>query len=449
MHKSRQSNGSPYQFDDVVIDRDAFQLRKADELRPLTPRAFDVLIYLIEQRGRVVEKQELFERVWKETFVTDNALMRAVKEIRRELGDNAGEPRYIETVHKRGYRFIAELKPAAGEGLDFEAAPTVDKPSGLAEGESGAIRRQTADEAANQTCVRALPSPEPGTLPSIAHRAAASTRRKALAGLALAVLAIAIALFVFSGRGEGTIHSLAVLPLENASKDADAEYLSDGITESLINSLSQLGQLRVMPRSTAFRYKGQQSHPDTVGRELGVDAVLTGKVSQQGGDLIIQAELTKSSDGSQLWGERYNRKLSEIFSLQEDIAREISGKLRLKLGGEEEKRLAKRYTQNAVAYELLLRGRYHLNKLRPPEIQTSISYFQQAIAIDTSYALAYVGLANAYRALALSAGMPATEFFPKSKAAAQQAIDIDGTLAEAHTGLGFAILFFDWDWKTA
>jgi len=164
MENSKQANGSRYYFDDVVIDRDNFRVRKGDQLKALTPRAFDVLIYLIEQRGRVVEKQELFEQVWKETFVTDNALMRAVKEIRRELGDDAGAPRYVETVHKRGYRFIGELKDAPDGGLKFEAKAERPKSPGLSEGETVAISSpqavvETANQPAAQTsmCQRQRP----------------------------------------------------------------------------------------------------------------------------------------------------------------------------------------------------------------------------------------------------------------------------------------------------
>jgi len=451
MENSKQANGSRYYFDDVVIDRDNFRVRKGDQLKAVTPRAFDVLLYLIEQRGRVVEKQELFEQIWKETFVTDNALMRAVKEIRRELGDDAGAPRYVETVHKRGYRFIAELKDAPDGGLAFEAKAERPKAPELSVGETVTFSsRQAMVETANQPAAQTLyvPAPRETTL-RIKYLSAKLKEHKAGAGLAVAAFVIAVAAIIYFGRSEKAIHSLAVLPLENASADANSEYMSDGITESLINTLSQLPGLKVMPRTTAFRYKGQQVDPQKVGRDLRVDAVLTGKVIQQGENLIIQAELTNAADGSQLWGERYNRKLADIFSLQEEIGKEISQKLRLKLTGEEEKRLTKRYTENAEAYELYLKGRYHLNKLMPTEVQTSVLYFQQAIAIDPSYALAYVGLADANRALVLSVDLPATEFFPKSKAATQKAIEIDNRLAEAHASLGFAILFYDWDWKTA
>ncbi len=450
MESPKKSNNYGYYFDDVVIERDNFRVRKGGQLKALTPRAFDILVYLIERRRRVVEKQELFERIWKETFVTDNALMRAVKEIRRELGDDASAPRYIQTVHKRGYRFIAELKDTPNEELEFETEAERSESPKFSESETVATSSQQATvETANQATTQTNADKSPETTPSLKNLIAKIKEHKASAVFALAALVIAVVAFIYFGRSEKAIHSLAVLPLENASADANKDYMSDGITESLINSLSQLPQLKVMPRSTAFRYKGQQVDPQKAGRDLHVDAVLTGRVIQQGENLVIQAELTNAADGSQLWGERYNRKLADIFSLQEEIAKEISEKLRLKLTGEDAQRLTKRYTENAEAYELYLKGRYHLNKLTPPEVQTSVSYFQQAIAIDPSYALAYVGLADANRALALSVDLPATELFPKAKAAANKAIEIDDRLSEAHAALGFAILFYDWDWKTA
>ncbi len=255
--------------------------------------------------------------------------------------------------------------------------------------------------------------------------------------------------YLRSGAGGAAIDSLAVLPLVNVSGTADTEYLSDGITESLINSLSRLSDLRVMARTTVFLYKGREADPQKVGRELGVRAVLTGKVLQRGDALIIQADLVNVADGSQLWGERYNRKLTDLVAVQNEIARDVSRKLRARLSGADEQKLTKDYTANVEAYQLYLKGRYHLVKLTPSEIQKGISYFQQAIEIDASYALAYVGLANAYRLLTLTGEMPSTKFFPKAKAAAQKAIEIDDTLAEAHAEFGFIISWYDWDWNAA
>jgi TolB-like protein/Flp pilus assembly protein TadD len=246
------------------------------------------------------------------------------------------------------------------------------------------------------------------------------------------------------------IDSLAVLPLINEGRDTHSEYLSDGITESIINSLSQLPKLRVVPRSTVFRYKGREIDPQAAGHELGVRAVLVGRVSQIGEMLVIKTELIDVARESQLWGEQYRRKLTDIFELQEEISREISAKLRLRLSGEEKKRLGKRYTENAAAYDLYLKGRYYTNKRTQDWIRKGIDCFQQATDLDPSYALAYAGMADAYAFLASSTGgMPPVECYPKAKAAAIKALEIDDSLAEAHTSLGFAHLLYDWDFQQA
>lgn len=247
-----------------------------------------------------------------------------------------------------------------------------------------------------------------------------------------------------------TIDSLAVLPLANESGDAEMEYLSDGITESIINNLSQLPRLRVVPRSTVFRYKGRETDPQTIGRDLSVRAVFTGRLLQLGGALIIKTELIDVEQESQLWGEQYRRQLTDIFDLEEEISREISGKLRLRLSGEEKKRLVKRYTENTAAYHLYLKGRYYTNKRTEEWIKKGIDYFQQAIETDPNYALAYAGLADAYAFLASSTGgNRPRETYPKAKAAALKALSIDDALAEAHTSLGFFYLMYDWNFAEA
>jgi eukaryotic-like serine/threonine-protein kinase len=246
------------------------------------------------------------------------------------------------------------------------------------------------------------------------------------------------------------IDSLAVLPLINESRETQSDYLSDGITESIINSLSQLPKLRVVPRSTVFRYKGREIDPLAAGHELGVRAVLVGRVLQLGEMLIVKTELIDVARESQLWGEQYRRKVTDIFELQEEISREISEKLRLRLSGEEKKRLGKRYTENTAAYDLYLKGRYYTNKRTGDWIKKGIECFQQATDLDPAYALAYAGMADAYAFLASSTGgLPPVECYPKAKAAATRALEIDDSLAEAHTSLGFAHLLYDWDFAGA
>jgi serine/threonine protein kinase/Flp pilus assembly protein TadD len=246
------------------------------------------------------------------------------------------------------------------------------------------------------------------------------------------------------------IDSLAILPLINDGADAEMEYLGDGITESIINSLTQLPQLRVIPRSTVFRYKDRKTDPEEIGRELGVRAVLTGRILQLGDSLIVKTELVDVGRRTQLWGEQYRRSFTDIFSLQEDISQEISGKLRLQLTGEERQKLIKRYTDNTEAYQLYLKGRYYVHKRTPDWIRKGVECFLQAIDLDPNYALAYAGLAEAYGFLASSTGgQQPREAYPRAKAAAAKALELDETLGEAHCSLGFFRLLYDWDFAAA
>jgi TolB-like protein/lipoprotein NlpI len=252
----------------------------------------------------------------------------------------------------------------------------------------------------------------------------------------------------FSIWRESAIDSLAVLPLVNASGEESAEYLSDGITGSLINSLSQLPKLRVMARSTVFTYKGKEVDPRWVGEELKVRAVFTGSLSQRGDTLIIDAELVNAADGSRLWGEQYTRRLADVIAVQEDIARQISDKLHLTVTGAERQRLAKRHTDNTDAYKLYLRGRHHLTKWSEEDFRKAIEAFKQAIDLDPHYALAWTGLADAYYSMS-NLYLPPHEAMPKSRAAAERALALDQTLAEAHYALATVKAFYDWDWPAA
>ena len=261
--------------------------------------------------------------------------------------------------------------------------------------------------------------------------------------------AAAFAYFKYFAVKPQQISSIAILPFVNETKNADVEYLSDGMTESLINNLSQLSDLSVKARSSVFRYKGKEIEPQKAASELSVQAILSGRVVQRGDDLTLYLSLVDGRNGNQIWGQQYDRKLTDLVALQSEIARDVSQKLRVRLSGAEAQKVARNYTENTEAYQLYLKGRYHVFKLTPPEIQSAISYFQQAIAIDPNYALAYVGLASAYRALSLSTDRRSTEVFPQAKAAAQKAIQIDDTLAEGHAVLGFTIFWYDWDWNAA
>ena len=253
---------------------------------------------------------------------------------------------------------------------------------------------------------------------------------------------------VTSGRRRA-IESLAVLPLANAGGDAEAEYLSDGITETIISRLSRLSGLRVMSRSSVFRYKGKDVDPIAVGRELNVGAVVSGRVLHRGDDLVVRAELVDLSDGSQLWGEHYNRKMADVFAIENEIATQISENLRLKLSGEEKQSLTRGATKNPEAYGLYLQGRFHWNKRTGDGIRKGIEYFRRAIEVDPAFALAYAGIAHSYGVLGFHAIEPPGETFPKAKAAARRALEIDATLAEARAPLAYATFYSDWNWAEA
>jgi serine/threonine protein kinase len=254
---------------------------------------------------------------------------------------------------------------------------------------------------------------------------------------------------VFGGASQARIESIAVLPFANLSNDPKTEYLSDGITESIINSLSQIPNLAVMSRNTVFRYKGQTTDSQKVGRDLHVRAILTGRLIQTGDELMISVSLEDVRNSRQIWGEQYNRKLSNLVTVQQEIAGDIYGRLRPRLAGEEKKLLAKRPTENAEAYQLYLQGLFYWNKWTQADFKKAADYFSQAVQKDPSYALSYAGLADTYSLLGDAGYLPPSEAWPKAKTAAMQALNIDDSLAEAHTSLGLVKEHFEWDWAGA
>jgi TolB-like protein/Tfp pilus assembly protein PilF len=349
-------------------DLRAGELRRNGSKVKLQEQPFQILAMLLERPGEIVTREELRATLWSaNTFVDfDHGLNSAIRRLRDALGDSAENPGFVETLGRRGYRFIA---PVASR--------------------------------------------------------------------------------VLQERQHEPIESVAVLPFANRSADPNTDYLSDGITESLINNLSQISTLRVMARSTVFRYKGKDADPRKVGSDLHVRAVVSGRLLKRGSSLIIQAELMDVATGSQLWGGQYNRQAENVFLLQDDLSREISEKLRLRLTGDEKRRLTKRYTEDAEAYRLYLKGRYHWNKRNPEGLQKAVDYFQQALNRDPVYPLAYAGLADTYAYLSFFHVVPPRQAMPKAKAAAERALEIDDHLAEAHVSLGYVSFTYDGDWSAA
>jgi len=363
------------------------------------PKAMQVLTCLAAQPGKVVSKEDLIETVWAETHVTDDVLTGCISALRRAFEDNPRTPAFIQTIPKSGYRLIAPVSAVNGN----------DQPAVA------------------------------GTK--------ASKKPAWLAGAALVVLAASLGFWFL--RPARAIDSVAILPFTNSGADPNTEYLSDGITESIIDSISQLPNLRVMAWTTVARYKSQTKDPLAIGAELGVKSVLTGKIVQSGNQLQIQTELVDLATGSRLWGEQYTRQLSDVIPLQKEISLRISEKLRLKLSGADEQKLKKNTTADPEAYTLYLKGRYFWNKRSEEGMRKAISYFQQAIDRDPGYALAYAGLADAYNLGDDWGSTPPSESFPRAKAAALRALDLDDSLAEAHTSLAFVKANYDWDFPGA
>ena len=263
------------------------------------------------------------------------------------------------------------------------------------------------------------------------------------------LLVLVLAGAVFFASSSRPINSVAILPFVNDSNDPSAEYLSDGLTESIIISLSQLPNLKVMSRNAAFRFKGRDHDPLEAGRSLNVGAVLTGRLVKLDDRLVIKTELIKVADGSQLWGAEYNSSLADIFSVQDEVSKKISQSLRLRLSGEDEEKLAKRYTKDAEAYQLYLKGRYFWNKRNEEGFRNGIDYFKRAEEKDPTFALAFSGLADSYALLCDIGVVRPLDEMPKAKAAAQKAVDADPALAEAYTSRAFVRLSYDWDWLGA
>jgi len=335
--------------------------------------------------------------------------------------------------------------------LERSIVPSADAASAIHENETqvyagDAIAATKSGQAGTTNVTASSSSLEYAVTQAKSHKLAT-----ALIFLALLAVVSTVGYFVFVSRaGSRTqINSIAVMPFINASSNVDVEYLSDGMTETLINTLSQLPGLSVKARSSVFRYKGKEVDPQTVGNELDVQAVLNGRVVQRGEDLTLYLSLVDTRTGNQIWGQQYNRKPADLLSLQTEVGHDVATKLRTRLSGAEEQKVAKNSTQNAEAYQLYLQGRYFWNKRTPETIKKSIEYFQKAIEKDPNYALGYAGLSDGYALLVYYHGATAEEAFPKAKEAALKALSLDEDLAESHNAYGFVLILSDYDYAGA
>jgi TolB-like protein/DNA-binding winged helix-turn-helix (wHTH) protein/Flp pilus assembly protein TadD len=416
-----------FKFGVFEADLRTGELMKLGKRVKLQEQPFQLLAMLLEKPGELVIREELRERLWPNTLVDfDHGLNKAISKVRESLGDSAENPRFIQTVAGRGYRFLADVAVVNG----------------------GQPETVAGDPATHGT-----PSPPRPIDASASARWPAHALGWRLSGFGLALaLAVTLSWFFYSGRHPpSTVHSLAVLPLENLSNDASQDYFADGMTDELTTHLGQISAIRVISRTSAMTYKNVRKPLAEIARELNVDAVVEGSVLRSGERVRIDAQLIQVPADKQIWAESYQGDFRDTLALQSRVARAIAGQIRATLNRQEQVALEKSKAVNPVAYEAYLKGRYFWNKRTGDGLRTAIEYFNHAIETDPTYAEAYSGLADSY---ALSGDweygvLSPQDAFRKAKAAATKALALDDSLGEAHTSLAFALDLYGWDWETA
>jgi DNA-binding winged helix-turn-helix (wHTH) protein/TolB-like protein/Flp pilus assembly protein TadD len=403
-----------YEFEGFRLDPAKRLLIGPDgEPAALMPKAFEILLYLVQNAGQVIEKEELMAAVWPDTAVEENNLTQNISSLRRTLGEKHRENRFIATVPGRGYKFVAEVRKVPQEQeIPISADPIVTK------------------------------GPEPSAAPA--------SGRPILIGVAALLLIFLVAAGSFYFRNNavsdpGPIGSIAVLPFKPITAERRDEALELGMADTLIYKLSGRGRLRVRPLAAVRRFNSPEIDPVEAGRQLGVEAVLDGGVQIADGRVRVSAKLVRVKDGEQLWAGQFDENLTDIFSVQDSISEKVSQALSIPLAGQQRKQ----YTESVEAYQLFTKGVFHSRRLVLPAVQQGITYLEQAIALDPGYALAYVELANAYRAMVLTNETPPLLTMPKGKAAALKAVELDPELAEGWSALAFVNFWFDYDPRAA
>jgi len=422
------------------VDLKACELRKHGFRIKLAEQPFQVLAFLLERPGEIVTREELRDRLWPgDTFVDfDHGLNNAVMRVREVLLDSSEHPRYVETVPRRGYRFVAPVE-------ETSVPPPVPATIELEGGSTS-----PASSASNPVLAHTI-SEHPGVPRWFTSRLAAA--------IAIVVVGLAALLaFTIHARSVATNQvnatrstSLVVLPLENLSGDKDQDYFADGMTDELIANLAKIRSLHVISRSTAMTYKGTRKPLSEIARELNVDAVVEGTVMRVGSRVRITAELVQVSTDHHLWADTYESQMGDVLALQNRVSAAIVNEIRINLTPEERERLAKTPAVAPEAYENYLKGLYYWNKRSDENLTRAIGYFERATQLDPNYALAYAGLSDCYAIISaeIFGTMPASEAAPKARAAAVRALELDPTLAEAQTSLATEKFNYEWDWSGA
>jgi TolB-like protein/DNA-binding winged helix-turn-helix (wHTH) protein/Flp pilus assembly protein TadD len=414
------------------LDLRAGELRKYGQRIRLQEQPLQLLAMLLEHPGEVVSREELQKKLWPaDTFVDfDHGLNKAVSKIREALSDSAESPRFVETVARRGYRFLAEVKIADAAPVRGPEPPTLLPPTA---------------EVSDRPDLTGKPAIPKHLQPSLVWK---------ISAFMLILLVVSLAawrLHSLNRRPPLVIHSLAVLPLESLSSDASQDYFADGMTDELISDLGQISALRVISRTSVMSYKHARKPLPQIARELGVDAVVEGTVLRSGDQVRITAQLIEASTDKHLWSQSYQGELRDTLALQSKVARAIADQIRINLNPREQAALKNVKVVDPQAYESFLKGRYFWNKRTADGLKVALAYFNQAIDEDPSYAQAYSGLADTYALLGdwQYAVMTPKQALPKAKAAATKALELDSMLGEAHNSLAFCLDGFDWNFDSA
>ncbi len=443
-----ESEQEVYDFEDFRLDAvKRLLLRCNGEQIPLSPKVFDTLLYLVQHPGKNIEKDDMMSAIWADTIVEENNLSQNISILRRLLGEKRGEHRFIATIPGYGFKFVASVRVSRSAGFESDHLKSLNDSESeieqwelLNESESS-LKSQISNFRSDTD--DAKPRTESGTTKRF---------RFAIAGVLITLALGSLGLYLWRGNEIFTdrpIRTIAVLPFRPLVAEFRDEALELGMADALISRLGDNHEIVIRPLSSVRKFGNLDQNALQAGRSLDVDSVLDGSIQHWGDKIRVNVRLLKVADGSLLWTGTFDENFTDIFVVQDAISNRVASALALRLDNGEKGGINKKYTKNLEAYQLYLKGRLQILKLTPAESQKGIAYFQEAIEIDPNYALAYVGLASAYRSLALAAEMPPSEFLPKAKAAAQKAIDIDETLAEAHAELGYNIFWYDWDWSLA
>jgi len=424
-----------YEFGPFRLDPNRHRLFRGDEVVALSPKAIQTLILLVENRGKLLERETLMDALWPHVIVEDANLTVAVSQLRKALNQNGDNAEFIETIPRVGYRFVADI------------CEVIEEPAPLILEERTRLQPIADNGEANGT-----PTAPPELQAKVSllpeQRSPLRMQRRLIVALALCLtIAVAVIAYRFvrsSSNAPANIGSVAVLPLKNLTGDPTAEYFSDGITESIISELSKLPELKVISRASVFIFKGKEIDPTEAGRRLGVGSIVEGSLLKSKDRIRVQLRLVAAADGHIIWsGDSYERAAADIFEVLDEISCNVAEQLRPVLCAGKP---ARRSTENVAAYEAYLKGRYYMAQRTAESLMKAIQFFQQATEIDPNYAVAYCDLAESYKLAVWYVPMPASEAVPKLQTAATKAIELDGSLAEAHGAMA-EVYSFQWKWK--